>query len=84
MAAGEVVEVYKNQRGEWDAVLTAFFLDTAKNIFLYIRTIAMLIREGGLWINFGPLLYHYAEAENEISIELSFPAADTRISIVQS
>jgi len=72
MAAGEFVEVYKDQAGEWDAVLTAFFLDTAKNIFLYIRTIAELIREGGLWINLGPLLYHYAEVENEISVELSW------------
>jgi hypothetical protein len=72
MAAGEFVEVYKDQDGEWDSVLTAFFLDTAKNVFLYIRTIAMLIREGGLWINFGPLLYHYAEMDNEISIELSW------------
>merc|ERR1712151_344093 len=72
MAAGEFVEVYKDQQGEWDAVLTAFFLDTAKNVFLYIRTIASLIREGGLWVNLGPLLFHYADVENEISMELSW------------
>lgn len=72
MTAGEFVEVYKDQPGEWDALLTPFFIDTAKNIFLYIRTFAELIREGGLWINLGPLLFHYAEAENEISIELSW------------
>jgi len=72
MAAGEFVEVYKDQQGEWDAILTAFFLDTAKNIFLYIRTIASLIREGGLWINLGPLLFHFADVENDISIELSW------------
>ena len=28
------------------AVLTCFFLDTAKNVFLYIRTIADIIRPG--------------------------------------
>merc|ERR1711865_438774 len=31
-----------------------------------------LIRPGGLWINLGPLLYHYAEVETEISVELSW------------
>uniref|UniRef100_A0A7S0ZSU7 carnosine N-methyltransferase n=1 Tax=Noctiluca scintillans TaxID=2966 RepID=A0A7S0ZSU7_NOCSC len=72
MAAGEFVEVYKEQGGQWDAVATCFFLDTAKNVFLYIRTIAMLIRPGGFWTNFGPLLYHYAEMEQDISIEPSW------------
>lgn len=72
MCAGEFVEVYYNQKAEWDGVLTCFFLDTAKNIILYIRTIANILREGGLWANFGPLLYHYAETPHEMSIELSW------------
>eukprot|EP00927_Polykrikos_kofoidii_P019283 TRINITY_DN18993_c4_g1_i1.p1 TRINITY_DN18993_c4_g1~~TRINITY_DN18993_c4_g1_i1.p1 ORF type:complete len:454 (-),score=83.17 TRINITY_DN18993_c4_g1_i1:233-1594(-) len=72
MAAGEFVQVYHEQEKEWDAVLTCFFLDTAKNVFIYIRTIAQIIRPGGLWINLGPLLYHYAEMPNEVSVELSW------------
>lgn len=72
MAAGEFVEVYKDQEKEWDAVLTPFFIDTAKNIFIYIRTIAMLIKPKGCWVNLGPLLFHYADAPNDISIELSW------------
>jgi len=72
MAAGEFIDVYKDQAGEWDAVASAFFIDTAKNILLYIRTIAQIIRTGGIWTNVGPLLYHYAEVEHEISIELSW------------
>lgn len=72
MCAGEFVEVYQDQIQQWDAILTAFFLDTAKNIFLYIRTFANILRPGGLWANLGPLLYHYAEMEHEISIELSW------------
>merc|ERR1711879_387668 len=48
------------------------FLDTAKNVLLYIRTIAHILRPGGLWANIGPLLYHYAEQPNSISIELSW------------
>eukprot|EP00913_Durusdinium_trenchii_P034100 g31916.t2 len=72
MCAGEFINVYEDQIAEWDAVLTCFFLDTAKNVFLYIRTIADIIRPGGLWANFGPLLYHYAEQPDQISIELSW------------
>jgi len=72
MAAGEFVQVYEDQHAAWDAVLTCFFLDTAKNVFQYIRTLAQIIRPGGFWINLGPLLYHFAEMEEEISIELSW------------
>jgi len=72
MAAGEFVEVYKNQESAWDAMATCFFLDTAKNVFLYIRTIAYIVRRDGIWTNIGPLLYHYADVPHEISIELSW------------
>merc|ERR1719343_1372937 len=72
MAAGEFLAVYEDQVNEWDAVLSCFFIDTAKNIFLYIRVLASIIRPGGYLINIGPLLYHYAEMPNEISIELSW------------
>ncbi|CAJ1368698.1 unnamed protein product [Effrenium voratum] len=72
MCAGEFIDIYEAQFAEWDAVLTCFFLDTAKNVFLYIRTIADIIRPGGLWANIGPLLYHYAEQPHHISIELSW------------
>merc|ERR1711957_78977 len=72
MCAGEFVEVYGPQKNEWDAVLTCFFLDTAKNVLLYIRVIADIIRPGGIWANLGPLLFHYAEQSTAISIELSW------------
>jgi len=74
MCAGEFVEVYgqEAQKGDWDACLSCFFIDTAKNIFLYIRTIANILRPGGVFANIGPLLYHYAEQSNAISIELSW------------
>lgn len=72
MAAGEFIEVYKDQEAEWDAMATVFFLDTAKNVFLYIRIIAHVVKPGGLWINLGPLLYHYADIQEERSIEPSW------------
>lgn len=72
MCAGEFVEVYWDQEQQWDGILTSFFIDTAKNILLYIRTIARILRPGGLWANLGPLLYHFAEMPHEVSIELSW------------
>lgn len=73
MCAGEFVEVYEQQGvGIADGIVTCFFIDTAKNILLYIRTIANAVKAGGVWVNLGPLLYHYAEQEDQISIELSW------------
>jgi hypothetical protein len=45
-------------------------MDTAKNIIEYIETISSTLKPGGMWINFGPLQYHFAEIQ-EYSIELT-------------
>lgn len=44
-------------RGTFDAVLTNHCLDTSGNIFRYVRTVAHVVRPGGLWANFGPLAF---------------------------
>lgn len=72
MMAGEFVRVYKSQVGVWNSVVTCFFIDTANNIIEYIETIYLILNQGGVWINLGPLLYHYTEIESECSIELSW------------
>ncbi|KEP53569.1 MFS general substrate transporter [Rhizoctonia solani 123E] len=57
--------------GEWDAVLTCFFIDTAKNIISYLKTIHKILAPGGVWINLGPLLWHWENNNtNDMSIEL--------------
>lgn len=76
MCGGEFVDVYKDvrQKAKWDAVVTCFFLDTAHNIIEYIEVISRIIKDDGVWINVGPLLYHFADShtwENGMSIELS-------------
>ncbi|KAL1221217.1 hypothetical protein V5N11_011019 [Cardamine amara subsp. amara] len=76
MCGGDFVEVYNesSHAGMWDAVVTCFFIDTAHNIIEYIETISKILKDGGVWINFGPLLYHFADTYgygNEMSIELS-------------
>ncbi|XP_015888654.2 uncharacterized protein LOC107423585 isoform X1 [Ziziphus jujuba] len=76
MCGGDFVEVYgdPSQEGIWDAVVTCFFIDTAHNIVEYIEIISRILKDGGVWINLGPLLYHFADMygqEDEMSIELS-------------
>eukprot|EP00286_Rhodomonas_abbreviata_P028351 CAMPEP_0181293658 /NCGR_PEP_ID=MMETSP1101-20121128/3180_1 /TAXON_ID=46948 /ORGANISM="Rhodomonas abbreviata, Strain Caron Lab Isolate" /LENGTH=350 /DNA_ID=CAMNT_0023398255 /DNA_START=464 /DNA_END=1513 /DNA_ORIENTATION=+ len=72
MVAGDFLEVYRGQHGEWDCVATSFFIDTASNIVDYVEHIHSLLSDGGIWINLGPLLYHYTDSPDVDSIELSY------------
>lgn len=63
MIAGDFVEIYGKQEAEWDCVVTCFFLDTAANPIEYIEIIYQILKPGGMWINLGPLLYHWASAQ---------------------
>ncbi|KAI8993126.1 N2227-like protein-domain-containing protein [Pilobolus umbonatus] len=75
MVAGDFIEVYGSQdinKGAWDVVVTCFFIDTAKNILEYMEVIHKILKPNGIWINIGPLLYHFEDSSNgESSIELS-------------
>ena len=83
MCAGDFMEVYGDpkQVGEWDSVVTCFFIDTAHNVLDYLTVIARCLREGGFWINHGPLQYHWADSHlylpgGELSIELPLEAIE--------
>ncbi|XP_026796038.3 carnosine N-methyltransferase isoform X1 [Pangasianodon hypophthalmus] len=71
MTAGDFLEVYTDPN-TWDCVATCFFIDTAHNVIEYIETIWNILKPGGVWINLGPLLYHFENMANELSIELSY------------
>jgi len=78
MCGGDFVEVYSapEYRGAFDCVATCFFIDTAHNVLEYLEIIASCLKEGGYWINLGPLLYHWADShqylpQEELSVELS-------------
>ncbi|XP_073490321.1 carnosine N-methyltransferase isoform X1 [Aquarana catesbeiana] len=71
MTAGDFQEIY-SENNSWDCIATCFFIDTAHNVLDYIETIWKILKPGGLWINLGPLLYHYENMANELSIELSY------------
>ncbi|KAK0657914.1 N2227-like protein-domain-containing protein [Cercophora newfieldiana] len=47
----------EQQMGYYDVVVTHFFIDTARNLMSYLDTIFRVLKPGGHWVNFGPLLY---------------------------
>ena len=71
MAAGNFIEIYK-EPNSWQCITTSYFIDTANNVVDYIETIWNILTPGGVWINLGPLLYHYADLNSEQSIEPSY------------
>jgi carnosine N-methyltransferase len=83
MAAGDFVELYgensSDAKSSYDGILTCFFVDTAPVVVDYIETIWHLLKPGGVWVNLGPLLYHWTtDSDNngdgryDQSIELSW------------
>jgi carnosine N-methyltransferase len=62
LVEGDFTTALKSHSGTYDAIVTHFFLDTAPNILTYLETIHSLLKPGGVWVNFGPLLYGTAPA----------------------
>jgi len=62
MAAGEFSSIYGHPReaSQWDAVVCCFFLDATPNIVECIQIIHQMLKDNGVLINFGPLLYHWS------------------------
>ena len=67
MAGGSFLDVYGGGGGKaehrqaWDAVVSCFFLDTAPNVLEYIELVEAILKPAGVWINFGPLMYHWTD-----------------------
>ena len=61
MIAGDFLQCYASEGSvsAWDAVCTVFFIDTAPNVIAYVETIYQILRKGGVWVNLGPLLWHW-------------------------
>ena len=57
---GDFIEIFStNERKEqYGALVTCFFIDTASNIYEYLLVIRNVLKNGGLWINVGPLQWH--------------------------
>jgi carnosine N-methyltransferase len=48
----------------FDAVATVFFIDTAPNLIRYINSVHNCLKENGIWVNLGPLKWHFDGGEN--------------------
>jgi len=74
MAAGDFLEVYSEPEyfGSQDCVITCFFMDCAHNILQFVQVIQRVLKQGGVWIHLGPLLYHFSDIKGEDSIEPSY------------
>ncbi|PIA90787.1 Carnosine N-methyltransferase [Cercospora beticola] len=57
LVEGDFTTKFVHQNGQYDAVATLFFIDTARNLIAYLETIHSLLKPGGIWVNVGPLLY---------------------------
>ena len=77
MCAGDFSEVYKAKEYEnaFDAVCCCFFLDTAKNVFDYLKTIKYCLRNGGTLVSIGPLLWHWVDQDNQEPDDISIEVA---------
>lgn len=66
MSAADFVVLYsgESQKDAFDAVATVFFIDTAPNLIRYIEAIRNCLKPGGMWINVGPLLWHFEDHSN--------------------
>ncbi|MCJ1481216.1 hypothetical protein MMC06_001372, partial [Schaereria dolodes] len=63
MTAADFIVLYGNEghQAVYDAVTTVFFVDTAPNVLRYIEVVRSCLKKGGLWMNLGPLLWHFEE-----------------------
>ena len=66
MSAADFLLAYSDDqhREHFDAVVTVFFIDTAPNVVRYIETIHHTLKDGGYWINLGPLKWHFEAGHN--------------------
>lgn len=63
MSAGAFEDSYEDEQA--DAIVTVFFIDTSPNIFETIEAITRIMKPGGLWINLGPLMWHYESVAHD-------------------
>lgn len=64
MSAADFVVLYSSPSNKeaFDAVTTVFFIDTAPNLIRYIEAIRHCLKPNGVWINVGPLLWHFEDS----------------------
>eukprot|EP01031_Cornospumella_fuschlensis_P033933 gene33933-41069_t len=70
---GDFVNIYKTMdfsnvhHHRFDGILTSFFIDTGRSLLEYLEVIRHVLKDGGVWINAGPLHYH-----NPVAVPYSY------------
>ena len=72
LTGGDFIHTFYDKKDTYDCVITCFFIDTAKNVFEYIDVIYNALKKGGIWINYGPLSYHWIGYQDIPTIELPY------------
>ena len=84
MTGADFVVLYgdEDHKDVFDAVVTVYFIDTAPNLIKYVETIRNCLQDGGLWMNLGPLLWHFADrAPSEVHTSKSLKESCEKIGI---
>lgn len=86
MSSGDFCVLYKRRHytDTFDAVLTCFFIDTAPNLISYIETVRNCLKDGGVWINLGPLLWHFDGGASRAKAERIDLDTDTDLGIAEA
>lgn len=69
MCAGDFVQSFESleEADSFDGFISCFFVDTAPNVLEYLSLIYRLLRPGGVWINLGPLQWHWSDEFSEFA-----------------
>jgi carnosine N-methyltransferase len=59
-----IVYAEESNAATFDAVTTVFFIDTAPNLIRYINSVHNCLKEDGVWVNLGPLKWHFDGGED--------------------
>ncbi|KAJ5581504.1 hypothetical protein N7535_000124 [Penicillium sp. DV-2018c] len=77
MSAADFTILYTlpDNREAFNAVTTVFFIDTAPNLIRYIEAIRHCLKPNGLWINVGPLLWHFDDGHTRTASDVGHEGA---------
>lgn len=70
MVAGDFQDLY-NEEASWHCVATCFCVENSHSIISYIRSIAKVLKTGGVWVNHGSLDFRFDDSSTDPSVEIT-------------
>jgi len=94
--SGDFVELYgveapqRDRDDLFDGIVTCWFIDTAPCVLTYINAFFNIMPVGGVWVNYGPLLFHWASpdadedaSDDRFARSLELPWSAVRSAIIK-